>query len=112
MTPLTTATRWRRQATQWALALCLGCSAVTGLMAAEALPLAEDPVVEARLIDISQELRCLVCQNESLASSHAELADDLRREVREPRADDQEQVGPPASGCRLRGSGAPEGAHI
>ena len=83
MTPLTTATRWRRLATQWALAFSLGCCGATGLMAAEALPLAEDPVVEARLIDISQELRCLVCQNESLASSHAELADDLRREVRE-----------------------------
>ena len=51
--------------------------------AGEALPLAEDPKVEARLVDISQELRCLVCQNESLASSHAELADDLRREVRD-----------------------------
>ncbi len=49
----------------------------------EALPMAEDPKLEARLVDISQELRCLVCQNESLASSHAELADDLRNEVRE-----------------------------
>ena len=49
----------------------------------EAAPMAEDPQLEARLVDISQELRCLVCQNESLASSHAELADDLRREVRE-----------------------------
>ena len=49
----------------------------------EAAPMAEDPKLEARLIDISQELRCLVCQNESLASSHAELAEDLRREVRE-----------------------------
>jgi cytochrome c-type biogenesis protein CcmH len=49
----------------------------------EAPLMAEDPKVEARLVDISQELRCLVCQNESLASSHAELADDLRQEVRE-----------------------------
>ncbi len=49
----------------------------------EAPLMAEDPKLEARLVDISQELRCLVCQNESLASSHAELADDLRREVRE-----------------------------
>lgn len=49
----------------------------------EAKPMANNPTVEARLVDISQELRCLVCQNESLASSHAELADDLRREVRE-----------------------------
>ena len=42
-----------------------------------------NPTVEARLVDISQELRCMVCQNESLASSHAELAEDLRREVRD-----------------------------
>ena len=52
-------------------------------MGREAVPMAEDPKLEARLVDISQELRCLVCQNESLASSHAELADDLRNEVRE-----------------------------
>jgi cytochrome c-type biogenesis protein CcmH len=49
----------------------------------EAPVMAEDPKLEARLVDISQELRCLVCQNESLGSSHAELADDLRQEVRE-----------------------------
>lgn len=42
-----------------------------------------DPMVEKRLVNLSQELRCLVCQNESLASSHAELAEDLRKEVRE-----------------------------
>jgi cytochrome c-type biogenesis protein CcmH len=52
-------------------------------MGREAVPMAEDPKLEARLVDISQELRCMVCQNESLASSHAELADDLRNEVRE-----------------------------
>jgi len=42
-----------------------------------------DPVMEQRLVELSQKLRCLVCQNESLASSHADLAEDLRREVRE-----------------------------
>ena len=42
----------------------------------------DDARVEARLVAIAEELRCLVCQNESLASSHAELAEDLRREVR------------------------------
>jgi cytochrome c-type biogenesis protein CcmH len=52
------------------------------LWAGEAAPMAEDPQVEARLVAIAEELRCLVCQNESLASSHAELAEDLRREVR------------------------------
>jgi cytochrome c-type biogenesis protein CcmH len=41
------------------------------------------PAVEKRLVNLSQKLRCLVCQNESLASSHAELAEDLRRQVRE-----------------------------
>jgi cytochrome c-type biogenesis protein CcmH len=51
-------------------------------MATEAQPTAQDPVVEARLVNISGDLRCLVCQNESLASSHAKLADDLREEVR------------------------------
>lgn len=48
----------------------------------EATPLAEDPVVEKRLIAISEELRCLVCQNESIAGSRADLANDLRREIR------------------------------
>ena len=43
---------------------------------------AEDPVIEQRLIGIADELRCLVCQNESLAASNAELAEDLRREIR------------------------------
>ncbi len=51
--------------------------------AGEAKDLAEDPVVEKRMVALAANLRCLVCQNESLASSHAELAEDLRREVRE-----------------------------
>lgn len=50
--------------------------------AAEAQPLAQNPVVEKRLNAISENLRCLVCQNESLAGSRADLAEDLRREVR------------------------------
>ncbi|NRF71060.1 cytochrome c-type biogenesis protein CcmH [Aquincola sp. S2] len=45
-------------------------------------PLADDEAVEQRLIGIADELRCLVCQNESLAGSRAELAQDLRREIR------------------------------
>lgn len=56
------------------------CSAA---LAKEAPPLAEDPVLEQRLARLAEELRCLVCQNESLAESRAELANDLRREVRE-----------------------------
>ena len=42
-----------------------------------------DPVLEARARDISEGLRCLVCQNQSLADSNAELAGDLRKQVRE-----------------------------
>ena len=62
------------------LLLALQCA--VGARANEAVPLAEDPVVEQRLIVIAEELRCLVCQNESLAGSRSDLANDLRREVR------------------------------
>ena len=51
--------------------------------AGEARPLTDDPVVEARLKQLAVELRCLVCQNQTLADSNAPLAEDLRREVRE-----------------------------
>ncbi len=51
--------------------------------AGEARPLADDPVAEARLKHLAVELRCLVCQNQTLADSNAPLAEDLRREVRE-----------------------------
>ena len=54
----------------------------SGALGPEAAPMTDEPVLEARLLKLSEELRCLVCQNESLASSRAELADDLRREVR------------------------------
>ncbi len=50
--------------------------------AGEAAPLVADEVTEKRLVAISSELRCLVCQNESLAGSQADLANDLRREIR------------------------------
>ena len=58
-----------------------------------ARPIAEDEVVERRLNAIAEELRCLVCQNESLAGSRADLALDLRRQIREQikagRSDDE-----------------------
>lgn len=62
-----------------AAALIAACSAV---YAGEAQPLAQNPVVETRLNAISENLRCLVCQNETLAASRSDLAEDLRREVR------------------------------
>lgn len=60
-------------------ALWLPLAAVAG----EAVPVAEDPELEQRMIALSEDLRCLVCQNESLAGSRAELAQDLRQEIRE-----------------------------
>lgn len=51
--------------------------------AEEARPLADNTQVEARLKTLAVELRCLVCQNQTLADSNAPLAEDLRREVRE-----------------------------
>ena len=44
---------------------------------------AEDAALEKRLTTLSAELRCLVCQNQSLADSHAELAIDLKNQVRD-----------------------------
>lgn len=64
----------------WATVLAL---ATFTAQANPAAPLAEDPVVEQRLVHIAEELRCLVCQNESLAGSRADLALDLKREIRQ-----------------------------
>jgi cytochrome c-type biogenesis protein CcmH len=64
--------------------LCfLWVSAAQPVSAREAAPTAADVAVEKRMVAISEELRCLVCQNESLAGSQADLAKDLRREIRE-----------------------------
>jgi len=51
--------------------------------AGEAAPVAADPALEARVMHLAAELRCLVCQNQSLADSHADLAVDLKNQVRE-----------------------------
>jgi cytochrome c-type biogenesis protein CcmH len=51
--------------------------------AGEAAPLADDPVLEQRVMHLAEELRCLVCQNQTIADSHAGLAIDLKREIRE-----------------------------
>ena len=59
------------------------CLLIPMLAHAEASPLGNDPLVEARLKSLSQELRCLVCQNQTLADSSAPLAEDLRQEIRE-----------------------------
>lgn len=62
--------------------LCATLCCVGAVFAKEAIPLAEDVAVEQRMIALSIDLRCLACQNESLAGSRAPLAEDLRREIR------------------------------
>jgi cytochrome c-type biogenesis protein CcmH len=64
------------------------------VQAKEAVPTAEDPVLEARMMRIAAELRCLVCQNQTIADSHAGLAIDLRNQVREmlARGQDDKQI--------------------
>lgn len=51
--------------------------------AGEAQPTTDDVALEKRVMAVSQELRCLVCQNQTIADSHAELAIDLRNQVRD-----------------------------
>jgi len=82
--------RWRTggagsAAVAWAhrfLALLLALGGAFAV-AQEARPLAEDPVLEAKVMAIAEELRCLVCQNETIAASHADLAVDLRKQIRQ-----------------------------
>ena len=52
-------------------------------VAKDALPLAEDPQIEARMMKLAENMRCLVCQNQTLADSHSDFAADLRQEMRE-----------------------------
>jgi len=65
------------------LLLVLWLALPLGAFAADAAPAVDDPVLEARVLRIAGELRCLVCQNQTIADSHADLAQDLRRQVRE-----------------------------
>jgi cytochrome c-type biogenesis protein CcmH len=62
------------------VALCLAALPAHAVEPGEML---RDPALEARARQISQELRCLVCQNQSIDDSNAELARDLRVLVRE-----------------------------
>jgi cytochrome c-type biogenesis protein CcmH len=68
--------------TKWLLAVCLAVAAIAA-SAKDAAPASNDPALEARMLHITTELRCLVCQNQTIADSHAELAVDLRQQVRE-----------------------------
>ena len=61
----------------------LAALAPVAAMGADAVPTEMDPVAAARLVKLSEKLRCLVCQNQTIADSNAELAKDLRQQIRE-----------------------------
>ena len=65
------------------MAVCVLAFCVRFSFAEEAPPVAANPVLEKRVMRLSKELRCLVCQNQSLSDSNADLAIDLRNQVRE-----------------------------
>src|SRR3972149_9670311 len=65
------------------LALLLGLIFVGSVLAKEAPTVAADPQLEKRVMALAVELRCLVCQNQTIADSNAELAVDLRNQIRE-----------------------------
>src|SRR5216684_3704090 len=67
---------------RWALLISLLFCFAWVLSAKEAKSV-EDPQIEQRMRALTQQLRCLVCQNETLADSQADLAADLRKEIRE-----------------------------
>jgi len=69
----------------WLTTICLALVFLThstSSHAQSAKPVAEDPALEKKVITLSNELRCLVCQNQTIADSNAELAVDLRNQVR------------------------------
>ena len=63
------------------LLICLLAPITTAQVQQEDIP-SDDPVIEQRLANLSKELRCLQCQNQTLSDSPAGLASDLRREIR------------------------------
>jgi cytochrome c-type biogenesis protein CcmH len=64
------------------LFLCLTLCSL-GLQAKEAVPVSANAAQEAQMMGLAAELRCLVCQNQTIADSHADLAVDLRQQIRE-----------------------------
>jgi cytochrome c-type biogenesis protein CcmH len=65
------------------LAVALGVPLAFPAAAVEPSEMLADPKLEARAREVSKELRCVVCQNETIDESHAEIAGDMRKLVRE-----------------------------
>lgn len=80
--PTTLRLRPRQDGFRWLIAVVIALFALAA-HAKEAIPESPDPTLEARMVRVTSELRCLVCQNQTIADSHADLAVDLRAQVRE-----------------------------
>jgi cytochrome c-type biogenesis protein CcmH len=65
------------------LLIVMGLFSLPVLITAKEAQPNEDPQIEQRMKNLTEQLRCLVCQNETLADSHADLAEDLRTQIRE-----------------------------
>ncbi len=65
------------------IALLLALAFAASALAKEAPPASADPALEKRTMALAEELRCLVCQNQTIAESHADLAIDLKNQIRE-----------------------------
>ncbi|QJR15007.1 cytochrome c-type biogenesis protein [Usitatibacter palustris] len=78
-----------------ALLLVLGLAVVGGALGQANEVAKPDPVVEQRLRGLAEELRCLVCQNQTIADSNAPLALDLRNQIRD-------QIGKGATDAQIR----------
>ena len=78
---------------RYVLLVCAALLAAAPIYAKQAVPAIDDPVAEKRAVKLEEQLRCLVCQNETIAASQADLAKDLRKEIREQikagKSDDQ-----------------------
>lgn len=67
---------------RWGIAFAAAWSIAGASPAGEAVPASDDPRLEARVAALGAELRCLVCQNQTLADSQSALAEDLRAQIR------------------------------
>ena len=73
----------RIEAFLWLLVACAMLAIAGGAWSREAAPAAADPVLEKRTMELAGQLRCLVCQNQTIADSNAPLAVDLKNQIRE-----------------------------
>jgi cytochrome c-type biogenesis protein CcmH len=73
----------RIEAFVWVVVACAVLAVTGSALSREAVPAAADPALEARTMELAEQLRCLVCQNQTIADSNAPLAVDLKNQIRE-----------------------------